>query len=90
MNARRPTPIDLPTGLSSIDRRAGHEAVFAELVDRRMPDAAGLIASARRFYIVHAATLGHEPVAWEELGSLTVRAWVAVAREARNGGGPCR
>lgn len=94
MNARRPAPIDLPTALSPIDgrqavgplsciRQAGHEEAFAELIGHRVTDAAGLMSQARRFYLVHASTLGHEPVAWEDLSVLTVRAWVAVAREAR-------
>jgi hypothetical protein len=74
--------IGLPPALSSIDRRPGHEVAFAELVDRRTTDAAGLMSQARRYYLAHASTLGHEPVAWEELSVLTVRAWVAVAREA--------
>lgn len=68
---------------SCIDRRPGHEVAFAELVERRVTGAAALMAQARRYYLAHAGTLGHEPVAWEELSVLTIRAWVAVAREAQ-------
>lgn len=88
MNPRRPDTIHLPPSLSSIDRRPGHEAAFAELVDRRVVDAAGIMSQARRFYLVHAQTLGHDPVAWEDLSVLTVRAWVAVACEARASDAP--
>lgn len=82
MNARRPTPIALPAGLSCIDRRPGHEVVFAEMFDARKNGAARLMDQARRLYLASVPG-GIELPAWESLGAATVRQWVNVAQEAK-------
>jgi hypothetical protein len=86
--ARRPTPVVLPPALSSIDRRPGHEVVFAEMFDSRRNGAARLLTDASRLYTATAED-GIDHPAWETLSAGTVRMWVRVAREALaiHGGG---
>jgi hypothetical protein len=88
MNAARPTPIELPPGLSCIDRRPGHVVVLAELMGSRTNGAPRLLMDASRLYTA-SARAGIEQVAWESLSAATVRMWVDVAREALviHGGG---
>lgn len=80
MTPRRPAPIVSPQ--SCLDHRPGHEVVFAELVNARTVDAAGVLREASRLYSASAQP-GIELPEWAGLGAATVRIWVRVAREAR-------
>jgi hypothetical protein len=69
------------------NRLSGVETVRRELVASEPFDAVRLLVSAERSYTVHSTTLAahfksSDPVPWLELSAPTVRAWVAVAREA--------